>query len=41
VEQHIASGLLLCRDYLETIGAPLGGTDGGPDPRKSAPGPRR
>lgn len=41
VERHIASGLLLCRDYLETIGAPLGGTDGGPDPRKSAPGPRR
>ncbi len=41
VERHIATGLLRCRDYLETIGAPLGGTDGGPDPRKSAPGPRR
>lgn len=41
VERHIANGLLRCRDYLETIGAPLGGTDGGTDPRKSAPGPRR
>jgi RNA polymerase sigma factor (sigma-70 family) len=41
VERHIATGLLRCRDYLETIGSPLGGTDGGPDPRKSAPGPRR
>lgn len=41
VERHIASGLLRCRDYLETIGAPIGGTDGGTDPRKSAPGPRR
>lgn len=39
VERHIANGLLRCRDYLETIGAL--GTDGGPDPRKSAPGPRR
>jgi RNA polymerase sigma factor (sigma-70 family) len=41
VERQIASGLLRCRDYLETIGAPVGGTDGGTDPRKSAPGPRR
>jgi RNA polymerase sigma-70 factor (ECF subfamily) len=41
VERHIANGLLRCRDYLETIGAPVGGTDGGTDPRKSAPGPRR
>jgi RNA polymerase sigma factor (sigma-70 family) len=41
VERHIANGLLRCRDYLETIGAPLGGADGGPEPRKSAPGPRR
>lgn len=41
VERHIANGLLRCRDYLETIGA-LGGADGGPEPRKSAPGgPRR
>jgi RNA polymerase sigma factor (sigma-70 family) len=37
VERHITNGLLRCRDYLETIGAL--GTDGGPDPRKSAPGP--
>jgi RNA polymerase sigma-70 factor (ECF subfamily) len=37
VERHITNGLLRCRDYLETIGA--FGTDGGPDPRKSAPGP--
>jgi RNA polymerase sigma factor (sigma-70 family) len=41
VERHIANGLLRCRDYLETIGSPVGGTDGGTDPRKSAPGPRR
>jgi RNA polymerase sigma factor (sigma-70 family) len=41
VERHIANGLLRCRDYLETTGAPLGGTDGGTDPRKSAPGTRR
>lgn len=40
VERHIANGLLRCRDYLETIGAPLG-ADGGPEPRRSAPGPRR
>jgi RNA polymerase sigma-70 factor (ECF subfamily) len=40
VERHIANGLLRCRDYLEAIGA-LGGADGGPEPRKSAPGPRR
>jgi RNA polymerase sigma factor (sigma-70 family) len=39
VERHIANGLLRCRDYLETIGVPV--TDGGTDPRKSAPGPRR
>jgi RNA polymerase sigma factor (sigma-70 family) len=39
VERHIANGLLRCRDYLETIGSPLGGADGGPEPRKSAPGP--
>ncbi len=39
VERHIANGLLRCRDYLETIGAPLGGADG--DPRRSAPGPHR
>jgi DNA-directed RNA polymerase specialized sigma24 family protein len=39
VERHIANGLLRCRDYLETIGSPVGGTDGGPEPRKSAPGP--
>jgi RNA polymerase sigma-70 factor (ECF subfamily) len=37
VERHITNGLLRCRDYLETIGAL--GTDGGPDPRKSVPGP--
>jgi RNA polymerase sigma-70 factor (ECF subfamily) len=41
VERHIANGLLRCRDYLEIIGAPVGGTDGSTDPRKSAPGPRR
>jgi RNA polymerase sigma-70 factor (ECF subfamily) len=41
VERHIANGLLRCRDYLESIGSPVGGTDGGTDPRKSAPGPRR
>ncbi|HEU4627546.1 MAG TPA: sigma-70 family RNA polymerase sigma factor [Steroidobacteraceae bacterium] len=41
VERHIANGLLRCRDYLEMIGAPVGGTDGGTDPRKSAPSPRR
>jgi RNA polymerase sigma factor (sigma-70 family) len=41
VERHIANGLLRCRDYLESIGSPLGGADGGPEPRKSAPGPRR
>lgn len=38
VERHIANGLLRCRDYLETVGA-LGGADGGPEPRRSAPGP--
>lgn len=41
VERHIATGLLRCRDYLESIGSPVGGTDGGTDPRKSAPAPRR
>lgn len=40
VERLIANGLLRCRDYLEMIGSPLG-ADGGPEPRKSAPGPRR
>jgi RNA polymerase sigma-70 factor (ECF subfamily) len=41
VERHIANGLLRCRDYLETIGSPIGGTDGSTDPRRSAPGPHR
>ena len=26
---------------LESIGSPVGGTDGGTDPRKSAPAPRQ
>jgi RNA polymerase sigma-70 factor (ECF subfamily) len=35
VEKHIAKGLLMCRDYMESVGAPLNGGDGGVDTRKS------
>ncbi len=28
VEKHIAKGLLMCRDYMESVGAPLSGGDG-------------
>jgi len=35
VEQYIAQGLLMCRDYMESLGAPLDGGEGA-DSRKSA-----
>ncbi|MEP7243565.1 MAG: RNA polymerase sigma factor [Gammaproteobacteria bacterium] len=35
VEQYIAQGLLMCRDYMESLGAPLDGGEG-TDSRKSA-----
>ena len=36
VEKHIAHGLMMCRDYLETASRP----GSGPDPRMSGHGPR-
>lgn len=36
VENHIANGLLLCRDYMESLGAALDGGDGS-ETRKGAP----
>lgn len=39
VERLIARGLLLCRDYMEAMGAAH--LAGGPEPRKTSPGQRR
>jgi RNA polymerase sigma-70 factor (ECF subfamily) len=35
VEKHIAKGLLMCRDYMETASRPVPGSDGEPDARKN------
>jgi RNA polymerase sigma-70 factor (ECF subfamily) len=43
VEKHIAKGLLLCRDYMDQVGAPFnGGGDGGngSEPGRIGPRPR-
>jgi RNA polymerase sigma factor (sigma-70 family) len=42
VEEHIAKGLLMCRDYMDQVGAPLngGGDSGGSEPGRIGPRPR-
>jgi len=35
VEKHIAKGLMMCREYLETVSRPVPGSGGDPDTRKS------
>jgi len=41
VERQIAAGLLLCRDYMEAVGATALAGVGGHEPRKTSPGHRR
>jgi RNA polymerase sigma factor (sigma-70 family) len=41
VEAHIANGLLLCREYMDSVGVPLnGGGDNGTEPGRIGPRPR-
>src|SRR5687768_17920191 len=35
VEKHIAKGLLMCREYMETASRPQPGSGGEPDAKKS------
>jgi RNA polymerase sigma factor (sigma-70 family) len=35
VEKHLANGLMMCRDYMDTASRPVPGSGGEPDTRKS------
>jgi RNA polymerase sigma-70 factor (ECF subfamily) len=35
VEKHISQGLLMCREYMESVGCPQPGSEGGPNTGKS------
>ena len=35
VEKHIAKGLMMCREYMETVSRPVPGSGGEPDARKN------
>ena len=42
VERHIARGLLMCREYMDSLGMPMngGGDNGGTEPGRFGPRPR-